>query len=169
GNEFNNIEDTCSISDDELNNIESSNTEISILRTEEVNNVIIRLLQAVPEVTNHRLLMYVGNSIVNACTSMNNSNNISMNDKLTSSDSNDFEVKIVRDYNLISPKNLNSIIKQLENEFKSNEYSEIDKVRLYTMLSYLYLVEHGRKKVEASTIVAEAARKGVYHVCYIHA
>ncbi|CAG8500594.1 9239_t:CDS:2 [Scutellospora calospora] len=186
GDEFNNIEDTRSISDDELNDIESSDTEISVLRTEEANNVITRLLQAVSEVTNHQLLMYIRNSvrakrrrkqlqwkaavgipklesfwssIANACTSVNDSDNTSMNDELTSLDSDNFEVEIVRDYNLISSKNLNNIIKQLENEFKSDEYSKIEKARLYTMLSYLRFVKCGRKRVEASTIVAEAAEK----------
>ncbi|CAG8519646.1 23557_t:CDS:2, partial [Racocetra persica] len=196
GDEFNNIEDTRSISNDELNDIESSDTEINILRIEEANNIITRLLQAVSEVTNHRPLVYVRNSvrakrrqrqlqreaavrtpklesfwpsIANACTSMNDSDDTSMNDEPTSSDSDDFEVKIVSDHNLMSPENLNNTIKQLENEFKSNEYSEIEKARLYTMLSYLRLVEHSRKRVEASTIVAKAARKGVYHACCIHA
>ncbi|CAG8634246.1 16760_t:CDS:2, partial [Dentiscutata heterogama] len=163
GDEFNNFEDTRSISDDELNDIESSNTEISVLRTKEVNNVITRLLQAVPEVTNHRPL------IANAYTSINDSDNTSMNDESTSSDSDDFEVEIIRDYNLISSKNLNNTIKQLENKFKSDKYSKIEKARFYTMLSYLYLVERGRKRVEASTIIAEAARKSVYYAHYIYA
>ncbi|CAG8662630.1 34849_t:CDS:2, partial [Racocetra persica] len=119
---------------DELNDIESSDTEINVLRTEEANNVITRLLQVVPEeaAVGTSKLESFWPSIVNACTSINDSDNT-------------------------------------KNEFKSNEYSEIEKARLYTMLSYLHLVEHSRKRVEASTIVAEAARKGIYHACCIRA
>ncbi|CAG8445682.1 15618_t:CDS:2 [Dentiscutata heterogama] len=140
---FNNAEDTCSISDDELNNIKSSDTGISILRTEKANNVITRLLQAVPEeaAVGISKLESFWSSIVNACTSVNNSDNTSINNEPTSLDSDDFEVEIVRDHNLISSKNLNNTIKQLENEFKSDEYSKIEKAHLYTMLSYLHLVE----------------------------
>ncbi|CAG8806511.1 6409_t:CDS:1 [Racocetra persica] len=95
-----------------------------------------------------------------------------MNDEPIGSDSdseNDFEVEIVRDRNLMSLENLNNTIKQLENEFKSDMYSEVEKAHLYTMLSYFHLVERGRKRVEASMIVAEAAGKGVYHACCIRA
>lgn len=53
-------------------------------------------------------------------------------------------------------------IQQLAIEVKNNQHGEIEKVRMYAMLSYLRLIERGKRKVEASVIVAEAAGKGRY-------
>src|SRR5260364_221374 len=59
--------ETCSSNGDEFNdefdNIEDGDTEVSIVKDEDANNVITKLLQAVPEVTTHRPLVYVGNSV----------------------------------------------------------------------------------------------------------
>ncbi|CAG8773511.1 719_t:CDS:1, partial [Dentiscutata heterogama] len=52
--------ETCSSSGDELNDVEDG--EISILRPEEANNIITRLMQAVSEKTTHRPLVYIGNA-----------------------------------------------------------------------------------------------------------
>ncbi|CAG8773659.1 6480_t:CDS:1, partial [Dentiscutata heterogama] len=52
--------ETRSSSGDELNDVEDG--EISILRPKEANNIITRLMQAVPEKTTHRPLVYIGNA-----------------------------------------------------------------------------------------------------------
>ncbi|CAG8654963.1 12931_t:CDS:2, partial [Racocetra fulgida] len=152
--------ETCNSSGNELNDVEDR--EISILRSKEADNVITRLMQAVPEVTTHWPLVYIENSI------RTKRRRKQMHDTI-SSDSNsetfgsDSEVEIAESYNIMSLENLNNTIKQLKKEIKSNKHSEIVKAHLYTMLSYFHLVEHGRKRIEPSIIVAEAAEKGVYH------
>ncbi|CAG8647612.1 4698_t:CDS:2, partial [Dentiscutata heterogama] len=133
-------------SSDEPSDVEDGDIEISVLGDEEANSIITRLLQAVPERVDTHM-----------------SDGVDMNDKQIGSDSdfeNDFEVEAIRDHNIMSSEILNSTIEQLKKEIKSDKYSEVEKAHLYTMLSYLCLVEHSRQRVEASIIVAEAARKG---------
>ncbi|CAG8449812.1 7874_t:CDS:2 [Scutellospora calospora] len=149
------VSETCSSSSDKLNDVEDR--EISILRSEEADNMITRLMQTVSEMNKHI-----------------NMDNYSMSDTISSdSDSeifgSDSEVKTAKSHNIMSLEYLNNTIKQLEKEIKSNKHSEVVKARLYTMLFYFHLVEHGHKRIEASIIVVGAAGKGVYHAHCIRA
>ncbi|CAG8457140.1 15938_t:CDS:2, partial [Dentiscutata heterogama] len=164
-------------SSDEPSDVEDSDVEISILEDEEANSIITRLLLAVLIIGHLCILEIrkeqeaaVGTSklelfwLPRVDTYM--SDGVDMNDEPIGSDSdseNDFEIEAIRDHNIMSSEILNSKIEQLKEEIKSDKYSEVEKACLYTMLSYLHLVEHGRQRVEASIIVAEAARKGAYH------
>ncbi|CAG8630658.1 5660_t:CDS:2, partial [Racocetra fulgida] len=153
-------------SSDKSSDVEGSNVEISVLENVKANSVIIRLLQAVPEVTNNWLLVYIGN------LERTRSDGVDMKDEPFGSDigsKNDFEVEAIKDHNRMSSEILNNTIKQLKEEIKSNKYSEVEKAHLYTMLSYLCLVKHNRQRVEASIIVAEAVRKGMYMDGHEHA
>ncbi|CAG8492388.1 359_t:CDS:2, partial [Cetraspora pellucida] len=171
--------ETRSSSSDELNNIKDG--EISILRPKEVNNIITRLMQAVPEKTTHQPLVYIGNTIrmkrrqrqlqqeaavgtpklelfwspmINRHMNIDDdgmSNTISSDSDSETFRSN-FEVETVEDHNIMSLENLNHAIKQLKKEIKHDKYSKVFR-----------LVECSQKRIEASIIVAETAEKGVYH------
>ncbi|CAG8699705.1 7372_t:CDS:2, partial [Dentiscutata heterogama] len=120
-------------SSDEL--IDVKKGEISILKSEEANNVITKLMQTVPEMNKH---ININDD------SMSNTFGSDSDFKIFRSDS---EVKTVKSHNIISLEYLNNTIKQLEKK-KSR---------------------HSHERIEASIIVAEAARKGVYHARCIHA
>ncbi|CAG8698372.1 19235_t:CDS:2, partial [Gigaspora rosea] len=143
---------TYNSSGDKLNDVE--NGKISILRPKEADNVITRLIQAVPEITTHRPLVYIRNSkrtkrrwrqmqreatartpklelfwlpMVNRNTNMDDddiSDTISL-DSNSETFGSDSEVETAKSHNIMSLENLNNTIKQLEKEIKSNKHSEI--------------------------------------------
>ncbi|CAG8473821.1 19518_t:CDS:2 [Racocetra persica] len=130
------VSKTHSDNSNEFNDIEDSDGEISILRIEEVNDIITRLIQAVLE-----RKAVVGIPKLELFWS-------SVNPDIYSSDSNsetsksDFEVGTAKD-RMISIKKLGNIIKELETEIKSNKHNEVEKAHFYAMLSYFRLVECG--------------------------
>ncbi|CAG8709081.1 5222_t:CDS:2, partial [Racocetra fulgida] len=132
-----------------FNDTEDSDGEISILRVEEANNVITKLMQAIPEVITHHPLVYIRNSVrtkrwqrqmqkkaatVNAYTNLDNIDLDSDSEIIKDG----FEVETAEGHSIICFKKLGDTIKRLENEIKRNKH-------------------------KASIIVAEAAVKGVYH------
>ncbi|CAG8837776.1 24665_t:CDS:1, partial [Racocetra persica] len=50
-------------SSSKFNDTEDSDRKISILRVKKANNIITKLIQAIPEVITHHLLVYIRNSI----------------------------------------------------------------------------------------------------------
>ncbi|CAG8624222.1 9070_t:CDS:2, partial [Racocetra fulgida] len=120
----------------EFNDIEDRDGEISILRIEEANDVITKLMQAVSEVTTHRPLVYIGNSVRTRRWRRQIQRKAAVgtpNDSETSESN--FEVGTAKDHMIY--------IEKLE--IKSNKYNEVEKARLYAILSYFHLVEQVRK------------------------
>ncbi|CAG8782810.1 14089_t:CDS:2, partial [Dentiscutata erythropus] len=162
-NEFDNIEDsntkTCSNNgdkfNDEFDNIEDGDTEISIVSDEDANNIITKLLQAVPEVATHRSLVNILDTI---SADMNNDTIDSDSDfesefevKVDSNSKSKFKVEVDKDRSM-SSEMLGDVTKQLEKEVKSNKHDE-----------------SMAKRVEASIIVAKIAGRGVYYAHCIYA
>ncbi|CAG8708319.1 9141_t:CDS:2, partial [Racocetra fulgida] len=102
---FNNIEDsdtkTCSSNGNEFNNeFEDEDTEISIVRDEDANNIITKLLQAVPEGVS-----------------------ADINNNTIDSDSNsesEFEVEVDKGHSM-SSEMLGAVIKQLKKNVADKE------------------------------------------------
>ncbi|CAG8686145.1 23419_t:CDS:2, partial [Racocetra persica] len=123
-NEFDNIEDgntkTCSSNGDKFNDeFEDRDIEISIVRDEDMNNIITKLLQAVPE-QKAAIITSKLESFWTPVISADMNNNIIDSD---SNSENEFEVEIDKGHNM-SPEMLGNIIKQLEKKVKNNKHGE---------------------------------------------